>query len=53
MNKALTIEQFNTLLKSEKDTSPLMAALRKIMSLKEPEKILVLRFALDDWSGWN
>jgi hypothetical protein len=54
MDMSLTIEEFNTLLTSEKDDSPLLTALRKLTAIGKPEEITKLAAdAPDDWMGWN
>ncbi len=54
MDMSLTIEDFNALLTSEEDDSPLLAALQKLMAIEKPEDITKLaEDALDNWTEWN
>jgi len=54
MGTAMTIEQFNALLTSEKDEGPLLTALRKLTTLKKPEDVAVLAVdPLAVWGGWH
>jgi hypothetical protein len=54
MDMSLTIEEFNALLTSEKDDSPLLAALRKLTAIQEPEDITKLAAdPLQSWWAWN
>jgi len=40
MDMSLTIEEFNALLTSEKDDSPLLTALREFVAIEKPEEIV-------------
>ena len=53
MNATLTIEEFNTLLTSHKEESPLLKVLRELTRLEKPEDILTLVGTLAGWSGWG
>ena len=54
MDMSLTIEEFNALLTSEKDDSPLLTALRKLTAIEEPEDITKLAAdPLQNWMGWG
>jgi len=56
MDTSLTIEDFNALLtsESEKDDSPLLAALRKLTAIEKPADITKLAAdPLDNWMAWN
>ena len=53
MQTALTIEQFNVLLTSDREESPLLKALRQLMALEKPEDIRALVEVLSGWSGWS
>ncbi len=52
MTPTLTIEEFNALLISDKEESPLLKALRQLMTLEKPEDILALVKPLYSWTGW-
>jgi len=51
MDTPMTIEEFNVLLSSEEEDSPLLAALRKLMTIEKPEDITAL--PEDDLVGWE
>ena len=54
MDMSLTIEEFNALLTSEKDDSPLLTALRKLTVIEKPEVITKLaEDAAEDWQDWG
>jgi hypothetical protein len=56
MHRALTINEFHDLLtsKSAKKDSTLLTALRKLMSIKEPEDILALaEKETPVWTNWT
>ncbi len=54
MDMSLTIEEFNGLLTSEKDDSPLLTALRKVTAIEKPEDITKLtEDAPDNWTEWS
>jgi hypothetical protein len=53
MTPTLTIEEFNTLLTSHKEESPLLKALRELTKLEKPEDILTLVGTLSAWTGWG
>jgi len=53
MQTALTIEQFNALLTSDREDSPLLKALRQFMAIEKPEDILALAEVLSSWTGWT
>ncbi len=57
MDKPMTIEEFNALLLSEEDDSPLLAALRKLTTIEKPEEIIELADdeapAWESWTGLN
>jgi len=54
MDMSLTIEDFNALLTSEEDGSPLLAALRKLTATEKPEDITKLAAdPLQSWMEWN
>jgi hypothetical protein len=53
MQTALTIEQFNALLTSDREESPLLKALRQLMAIEKPEDILALAEVLSGWTGWG
>ena len=49
----MTIEEFNVLLSSEED-NPLLAALRKLMTIEKPEDITALTEEdVAGWEDWN
>ena len=53
MDMSLTIEDFNALLTSEEDESPLLTALRKLTAIEEPEDITKLAAdPLQSWTEW-
>ena len=52
MTPTLTIEEFNTLLNSHKEESPLLKALRELTAIEKPEDILTLVGTLAGWGGW-
>lgn len=50
----MTIEEFNALLTSEKHDSPLLAALRKLMTIEKPEDVTALaEDSAQDWMEWH
>ena len=53
MTPTLTIEEFNTLLTSDKEESPLLRALRELTAIEKPEDIRALADTLSSWSGWG
>ena len=53
MQTAMTIEEFNALLTSDVEESPLLRALRQLAAIEKPEDILALVDALTGWSGWG
>ncbi len=53
MTPTLTIEEFNTLLTSDREESPLLKALRELAKIEKPEDILTLVGTLSGWSGWD
>ena len=54
MQASLTIEEFHALLACEEKKSPLLVALRKLMSMRTPEEITRLSAEPRmSWSGWN
>jgi hypothetical protein len=53
MMPTLTIEEFNTLLTSHKEESPLLKALRELTTIEKPEDILALVGTLAGWLGWG
>jgi hypothetical protein len=53
MNATLTIEEFNSLLNSHKEESPLIQALRALMKIEKPEDVLALAETLSGWTGWG
>jgi len=53
MTPTLTIEEFNALLTSDKEESPLLKALRQLTKLEKPEDILKLVGTLAGWTGWG
>lgn len=53
MTPTLTIEEFNALLSSDKEESPLLKALRQLTKLEKPEDILTLVGTLAGWTGWS
>ena len=56
MNHAMTIEAFHALLtsKPEEKERPLLAALRQLMAIEEPEKLAALADEpLDVWAPWR
>ena len=53
MTPTLTIEEFNTLLTSDKEESPLLKALRELAKIEKPEDIVALAGTLAGWSGWG
>ena len=52
MTPTLTIDEFNALLTLDKEESPLLKALRQLMTLEKPEDILALVTTLTNWTGW-
>ncbi len=53
MTPTLTIEEFNALLISDKEESPLLKALRELAKIEKPEDILALVKPLAGWTGWG
>ncbi len=54
MDTPLTIEEFDALLSSEHDTTPLLAALSKLTTLENPETITVqVMGPANWWWGWE
>ena len=53
MTSTLTIEEFNSLLTSDKEESPLLKTLRELAKIEKPEDILALVGALSGWTGWS
>jgi len=56
MDMSMTIEDFNALLtaESEKDDSPLLTALRKLIVIEKPEDITKLAAdPLENWMDWR
>ncbi len=53
MTPTLTIEEFNALLISDKEESPLLKALRELAKIEKPEDILALVKPLASWTGWG
>jgi predicted Zn-ribbon and HTH transcriptional regulator len=53
MTPTLTIEEFNALLNSQKEESPLLKALRELAKIEKPEDILMLVRPLSGWTGWG
>ena len=54
MHASLTIEEFHALLACEEKKSPLLVALRKLMSIRAPEEITRLKAEpRSSWTGWN
>lgn len=52
LNASITIEEFNALLTSDAEQSPLLEALRKLTAIEKPEDVLALADTLSGWSGW-
>jgi hypothetical protein len=53
MTPTLTIEEFNALLISDKEESPLLKALRELVAIEKPEDIRALVGTLAGWTGWG
>ena len=56
MDKAMTIEEFNALLTSDRqsDDDSLVKGLSELMTIEEPEDIAVLALKeLGAWSNWS
>jgi len=53
MTPTLTIEEFNALLTSDKEESPLLKTLRELTTIEKPEDILTLVGTLAGWTGWD
>ncbi len=53
MTPTLTIDEFNALLVSDKEESPLLKALRELTKIEKPEDILALVDTLSGWGGWG
>lgn len=51
MNMTLTIEEFNSLLTSDKEESPLLKALREFTKIEKLEDIAAL--VESGWGGWS
>jgi hypothetical protein len=54
MDTPLKIEEFNTLLNSEQDTSPLMTALVKLTAIEQPAVVVEASVGPQgNWFGWS
>ena len=57
MNAAMTIEDFNAYLTSERDASLLQDVLRKLTKIERPEDVAAIAKAapgpLATWQGWD
>ncbi len=54
MDTPLKIEEFNTLLNSEQDTSPLVTALSKLTTIENPQDVRAAITSPDNaWFGWS
>ncbi len=52
MTQAATMEEFQTLLNSENLNNPLLSALRALMSLEEPQEVVVAAL-VHPRAGWG
>jgi hypothetical protein len=54
MDTAITIQDFNALLKSEQDDSPLLKLLRQLTALKKPDDVRMLEVGPQyAWMAWS